>query len=291
MLSAPWNLLVVVALVTAGCDDSALRPPAERFALAVVDGRAITMADLAVRLRELPPERRPKGEDGLARLLQQLVDEAVLEAEGRHRGFGDSAEARAATAALLADRRLEELVASVGASEVTDEEVERYHAEHLERFSNPEVRRIAAASFAFLEEARRARAGGLDGAEELGEVTATGKADPRVAALPANLVSEVWTLPSVGAVSEPVASRGRFWLVKLTGRIAGEVRGVSRERDNIRRAILDERLRRARDELLASLRGDVTVRIDEAVLADVKADGDLSAYDPAQWKVLRGERR
>jgi hypothetical protein len=39
------------------------------------------------------------------------------------------------------------------------------------------------------------------------------------------------------------------------------------------------------------LRGDVTVRIDEAVLADVKADGDLSAYDPAQWKVLRGERR
>ncbi|MBM4357720.1 MAG: peptidyl-prolyl cis-trans isomerase [Deltaproteobacteria bacterium] len=279
------GLALILAAVS--CDDAAIHR--ETGVLAVVDDRRVTMAELARRVEELPPNLRPKNHDALAGLFAQLVDEAILDAEARRRGFSDSAGGRAAQSAMLSALRLEALAASVS-GEVSDDEVRRYHAEHRERYTTPEVRRIAVASFASREEALDARQGGVVGAEDVGEI-APGAVDSRGDGVPAPVRDAAFGLAAVGAISDPVPHAGRHWLVKLTGRVAGEERGVAREETNIRRAIVEERLRRARDALLVNLRASTRVTVDEAALADVESRGDLTAYDPAEWQLRRGPRR
>lgn len=278
-----------LAVVLLGCDERALAPRSDDSVLAVVGGRPITAEDLRQRLAEVSEGKGPVDARGRERILATLIDEAVLFAEAERRGIARLPVGRAAEMTLLAELRIEALAAKVGNEPVSEKDVARYYAEHLDDFTTPEIRRVAAASFGSRELALRARRGGLEGAEEFGETSSDGRGPPRdLTGLPTVVLAAAWALGSVGDVSEPIAHGSRYWLVTITGRIAGETRGIERETNNIRRAIVNERLRRAREDLLASLRKAAPIQVDENLLNELPLTGDQSAYDPADWKRLRG---
>lgn len=277
-------------LLLAACDDGGLRPRTEARPLAVVDGRTVTVADLAARVAQLPESQRPRDRAGLERLLAELVDVEVLAAEARRRGFERTPEARGAKAAVLSEAGLAAFSAHLpGPESFAAMEVERYYAEHRELFTTPEIRRLAAATFATRAEAERARrAPDTLAVGELGELVVRSGAVvgtlPPTLELPHPVVQAGLALDSVGAVSPPVEHEGRHWLVRLEGRAAEETRSLAREEGNIRRRMAQERYEAMRDRWLAEARAKTRVVVDDSALREVRATGDLEAYDPARWK-------
>jgi hypothetical protein len=285
--------LAVLWLTFAACDEAAISPRSVARPLAVVGGHAITAEDVAARVASLPESQRPRDRAGLERLLAELVDLEVLAAEARRRRFEDSAEARGARTSALAEAALGALAGHLpGPEAIPAAAVAAYHAEHLALFSSPEVRRLSAAAFvdrARAEAARRAPESTQFA--ELGEVAARDGevvgVMPPGAEIPDALYKAGLALAAVGAISEAVPYEGRMWLVRLEGRTAPETRGLAREEGNIRRRMAQERYESARDAWLAELRARALIRVDEDALREVRATGDLEAYDPARWKQPR----
>ncbi|MBM4375149.1 MAG: peptidyl-prolyl cis-trans isomerase [Deltaproteobacteria bacterium] len=285
----------VVAVLTGvvACDEAALRPRSVARVVAVVDGHPLTVGDVAARVASLPESQRPRDRAGLERILTELVDLEVLAAEARRRRFETSPEARGARSAALAEATLSALAGHLPAVDaIPAAEISRYHAEHPELFSSPELRRLSAV--AFVDRARAVAARRSPEAADfadLGEVAIRDGAIVRImppgTEIPDALARAGLALEVVGAVSPPVEAGGRVWLVRLEGRTASETRPLTREDGNIRRRIAEERFEAARDASIAALRAKTPIDIDEAALALVRATGDLEAYDPARWKQSR----
>jgi hypothetical protein len=283
-------LLGLIVFAAAGCEESAFRSRSERHELAVVDGRPITLADLERRIAELPENQRPRDRAGLERLLAEVVDLAVFEAEARHLEFVRSARAGAARTSAMAELELGHLAEGLPHIDtIRAEEVARYYRDHLDRYTTPELRRVAVGSFSSRAAASAARARPLEGARDLGLVRARHASDasgdvPMNAAVPEAFVRAVFGLSRVGDVSEPIDHEGQVWLVAYTGGTAPQLRTLANEDANIRRKILQERYEAARARYLREARASTPVSIDEAALGVVEVVGDNEAYDPAQWK-------
>lgn len=267
-------------------------PPSERRPLAVVDGRAVSLADLQRRIAGLPENLRPKTREATERLLVELVDLEVLAAEARRRGFDHTPEGRAVLAAGLAEVAMSErLMHLPGPESVPHEEVERYYRENLSRYTTPELRRLSAVSFATRAEAEAARRAGEVRGRDLGEVSDPSAHDDvddrRGAEVPPPLVAAGFALATIGDVSPPVEHEGRHWLVVFSGRTAGEVRPLAREDGNIRRVLAQRAREQAAERWLEELRRANPRAVDGNALDDVSVVGDLEAYDPARWKKRR----
>ncbi len=277
-------------VVLAGCDEGAFRSQAEVRRLALVDGRAVTAAELAVRIAGLPEGQRPRDATTTEALLRELVDLEVLAAEARRRSFDSSHEARAAIVAALGELELLNIAKNLPTPEALGfEEVERYHREHLSDYVTPELRRLAVAFFPSRELAVVARRTPLGRVQELGSVPppstdpSPAGGDPN-ATVPRVFVKAVFALANVGEISEPVEYEGRFWLVAFLGRSAPHTRTLANEERNIRRKLVEQRFVAARARFLDEARKSTAIHIDEETLKLVRVVGDANAYDPAQWK-------
>lgn len=306
--------------VTPGADagthatSASLTPEQAARVLARVGDRTITLGDFVAtlehmdqfdRLRYQSPERRKE-------LLEEMIRIELLAGEAVAKGYDQDPVAQQEQRAILRDALLAE--ARKGApmpNEIPEGEVRAHYDAHRDAFRDPERRRTSlivlrdeATARAVLATVKpstatewgdRVRTKSIDPqakanvpvdlAGDFGMVSPPG--DPRGAneRIPEEVRAALFEIPEIGGVLDrPVAAGGKFYLVRLTQKADAHERSFGEAERAIRIQLAQDKARAKEDELLASLRKDFPVTIDDAALAQVKvraADGGAPAPSPA----------
>lgn len=288
----------------AGSNDlpGGLTPELAAKPLAKVGDKEITLGEFAAtldrmnefdRMRYQSPEKRRE-------LLSEMIDLELLALEAKKRGLDNTPEGQEATRQIYRDAMLAEARKGLPtALDLPMDEVRGYYEKNRAEFREPERRRVSAIvcrtedeAKKLLPEAQKASAmdwGRLvqkasDGAlkpssiqplETLGDLGIVGPPDdpkgdnPRV---PPEVRAAIFTVPpTVGAVlDKPVASGGKFYLLKLAGRSAAHERSFAEAERGIRGLVLQEKMDEREKALEAELRKELPVTIDQAALGAVK---------------------
>jgi hypothetical protein len=245
--------------------------------------------DRLERLRYQTADRRKQ-------LLDEMIDVELLAREAERRGLSERAETKELVRQILRAEVLADLRDKVPAPEdVPASEVRAYYEAHHEDFREPERRRVAHISLPdrvtaekVLAEARSAtpkRWGELvrmysvdrpsvdvpdELAGDLGLLTApkahendNGQASEAVRAA-------AFEIPSVGAVLDHVVPDGGiFHVLRLIGKNDARDRSLAEADRAIRVHLVEERMRKAQEDLGQELRARYPVRIDTGALAKV----------------------
>jgi hypothetical protein len=284
------------------------RPGAQRTVL-VVDGESIDRATFERSLDELPAWVRSRyaSTDKRKELLDELASFEVMADEAERRPeLRRSPMVRAAMADKIARHTERQLLRErLGDAPVDDPAIEDYYREHRDRYRTPARYRIGVIVFEGEEAARRRRA------ELLEQLAAPAGLGPRVRAFQvmaqryslhrssgrrggllsplvdgrvegprADDLAVAEALEAPGDLSEPYRTARGWQLAMLLERTPAEVRPLEEVRDRVRRDLVDERARRAREEILAKLREESTVEIHEEALSNVEAPAQTDTSRP-----------
>ena len=299
------GLVALLALVTSGpgCDESALQPTADAGApvsgltqeqasrvLAKVGDKTITLGDYARtldrmdqfdRIRYQTKERRRE-------LLNEMIDVELLALEAKRRGLDKAPEVNDAVRQILRDAILARARDDMPApAEIPADEVRAYYEANIDRFREPERRRVALIVLDDQKEAEKVLAaakklqsaagwGDLfykhsinapkqrppNAAPDLaGDLGMVGPGDdlkgknPRV---PEPVRAAVFQVAGVGGVADALVEfEGRYAIVRLIGLTAGHSRSLAE----------------------ADLRKKFTVEIDDRALAGLKLPQNLEGFD------------
>ncbi|MDP9148355.1 MAG: peptidylprolyl isomerase [Myxococcota bacterium] len=270
--------------------------------LARIGDRKITVGDYVAalehmdqfdRLRYQAPERRKE-------LLSEMIDVFLLADEARDRGYDKEVVTQQEVREILRDALLKKVAEGVPTpNEVPDGEVRAYYEAHRGDFRDPERRRVsaivgatAAAAWSALAAAKGAtptqwgdlvRSRSIDPlaradvpvdlAGDLGFVTPVGDTRGSDARVPESVREAAFQLAEVGDILPRVVQAGpKFYVVKLTGKTAAHERTLEDTERMIRVKLAQEELRSAQQAFIDTLRREFPVEIDEAALAEVKAD-------------------
>ncbi len=274
--------------------------------LARVGDKTITLGDYTAalehmdqfdRLRYQSPERRKE-------LLDEMITVELLAMEATAKGYDKDPLAQQELRAILRDAMLAEARKGVATpAEVPESEVRAWFEAHRDEYKDPERRRVSVVVLASAAEAatvlsaatgdkviESARWGELvrgksldpqaranvpvDLAGDLGIVSPPGDPrgdNPRV---PAEVRAAVFAIDALGGVHDKVVTSGnRFFVVRLTQKVPPHERSYEEAERTIRVKLAQDKLRAKEDELIAELKKDVKVEIDEAALATVKVTG------------------
>jgi DNA-directed RNA polymerase subunit F len=268
--------------------------------LAKVGDREITLGEYTAalehmdqfdRLRYQSPERRKE-------LLDEMINVELLADEAIAKGYDKDALTQQELRAILRDAMLAK--AHEGAptpAEIPESEVRAWFEAHRADYRDPERRRVSviatgseAVANEVLGRAKKSTAvewGELvrsksidpqarsnvpvDLAGDLGIVSPPGDPRGENPRVPSEVRSALFAVADVGGVADkPVASGGRFYLVRLTQKLAAHERGYEEAERSIRVKLAQDKMRAKEDALLAELQKSVKVEIDEAALATVK---------------------
>jgi peptidyl-prolyl cis-trans isomerase C len=245
--------------------------------LARFDDHALTVREFEARLGAQPPEIRARYASAVARerLLDDMVQLELLLDEAKRRGLDRTPRVKDRIAELVVEEMMNGLFGSEGAAatQITDDEVRRYHEAHSTEFHSPEERRAMDLVFADRQSAESAlrqiarhpgdepffrtlardespgRASGA-GVSDLGffsAVSANRPADP--------LREAVFQLRRVGDVVQGgVESDGRFHVLMLTGLRPAIVRSLPDVQTLIRARLAQDRRREAISRFTDDLR-------------------------------------
>lgn len=320
-----------VALV--GCNESALAPqpdagPAvpglspEQAARAVakVGDKVITLGDFARaldrmdqfdRLRYQTKERRKE-------LLSEIIDVELLAAEAKRRGLDKTGETEDAIRQILRDALLAQSRKDLPApAEIPQQEVRAYYDANIERFREPERRRVGAIVFDAKDrkEAEKAlkaaqkiknatewgelyyanQPGGLkargpnaplDLAGDLGFVGPPDDPKGASAKVPDPVRAAVFKIAQVGIVADDLVEVGdKLWVVRMTGQTAAHSRSLAEADRSIRVLLIQQKMAEREKALEAELRKKFPVEIDEKALAQVKVPtaADVEAGASPRW--------
>lgn len=279
--------------------------------LAKVGDRTITLGDFAAslehldqfdRLRYQSPERRLE-------LLKEMIRVQLLADEAVAKGYDKEPEAAEELRAVLREAVIGELKKSARApADVPAAEVRAYFDAHRAEYKDPERRRLSlivakdeAAGVQIIEAYKkagladagadaRAVAWGqlvrdksldaqaranvpIDLAGDFGFVSPPG--DPRGASarIPEEVRVAGFGIAQVGDVAgAPVTAGGKVYVVKLSTKVDARERTFEEAERTIRVKLAQDELEKKESELLAALRKELDVKIDEAALATVKVD-------------------
>jgi DNA-directed RNA polymerase subunit F len=280
-----------------------LTPEEASQVLARVGERTITVGDFAAtlahmdqfdRMRFQAPERRKE-------LLREMIDVVLLADEAREKGYDKDPEAEEEIRQILRDAVLEK--AREGApspSEIPAEEVRAYYDAHRADFRDPERRRVSlivlagdAGSAAVLDAARKASA------TEWGELVRAKSVSPQAKAnvpldlagdfgfvnppddrhpsspsqVPDEVRAAVFEIEKEGDVLPRIVKAGsKSYVVRLTKKTPPHDRTLEEAERMIRVKLAQEKVRAKEEALLAELRKEFPVTVDEAALAQVKVD-------------------
>src|SRR5580692_10880907 len=154
-------LVLTLGALAAGCDESAVKlPPADAGpaaagltpeqaarVIAKVGDRAITLGDFARTLERMDQfdRLRYQSKDRRRELLEEMIDVELLAAEAKRLGIDKEPETQEAVRAILRDALLAQAREGVPIpADITAEQVRAYYDAHLDKFSEPERRRVAA---------------------------------------------------------------------------------------------------------------------------------------------------
>jgi peptidyl-prolyl cis-trans isomerase C len=255
--------------------------------------KAVEHMDQFDRMRYQSPERRRE-------LLQEMIDVELLADEAHDKGWDKDPLTEQEIREVLRDAMLKRAAAGAPApNDIPADEVRAYYEAHKADFKDPERRRVsaivlsnAAAAAQALEAAKKATAGQwgelvraksvdsqakanvpVDLAGDLGFVSPPG--DPRGAnsRVPEAVRIGVFEIADKGGVlGRVVPVDDKFYVVRLESKTDPHERSLEEAERPIRVKLAQEKMRAKEDAMLADLRTQFPVQIDEAALAQVKVD-------------------
>lgn len=282
---------------------TSLTPEQAKQTLARVGDETITLGDYAAalehmdqfdRLRYQSPERRKE-------LLDEMITVQLLAKEASAKGYDKDPLARQELRAILRDSMLAEARKSAPVpADVPESEARAWFEAHRAEYKDPERRRLSVIVLRDEATARDALAAAKKSptSTQWGEVVRAKSIDPQARAnVPVDLAGDLgivsppgdprgentrvpdevraaaFEIAELGGIADKVvASRGKFYVVRLTQKIAPHERTFEEAERSIRVKLAQDKLRAKEDELIAELRKTVKVAVDEAALATVKVD-------------------
>lgn len=272
--------------------------------LAKVGDRTITLGDYAAalehmdqfdRMRYASPERRKE-------LLDEMIEVELLAREAEANGYDKDPISQMETRAILRDALLKEShKGSPGPADIPEEEVRAYFEAHKDDYKDPERRRLSMIVLRDEASAKTVLAQALatTNASQWGELVRSRSTDPQAKAqVPIDLAGDfglvspphdlrgenprvpeparaaAFEISSVGQVLNRVVAGGdgRFYLVRLTQKVDAHARSYGEAERSIRVKLAQDKLKKREDDMLASLRAQYPVTIDEGALAKVKVE-------------------
>lgn len=282
---------------------TSLTPEQSKQTLAKVGDDTITLGDYAAalehmdqfdRLRYQSTERRKE-------LLDEMITVQLLAKEATAKGYDKDPIAQQEMRAILRDSMLADARKNAPApADVPESEVRAWFEAHRAEYKDPERRRLSLIVLRDEASAKDALAAAKKNpsATAWGEIVRARSLDPQARAnVPVDLAGDVgivsppgdprgentrvpdevraaaFEIPENGGLADKVvASRGKFYVVRLTQKIAPHERTYEEAERSIRVKLAQDKLRAKEDELIKELRKSVKVEIDEAALATVKVD-------------------
>jgi parvulin-like peptidyl-prolyl isomerase len=282
---------------------TSLTPEQSKQTLAKVGDDTITLGDYAAalehmdqfdRLRYQSTERRKE-------LLDEMITVQLLAKEATAKGYDKDPIAQQEMRAILRDSMLAEARKNAPVpADVPESEVRAWFEAHRAEYKDPERRRLSlivvrdeasakdvlaaakknpnAASWGEIVRAKsldpQARANvPVDLAGDVGIVSPPGDPRGENTRVPDEVRAVAFEIPEIGGVADKVvASHGKFYVVRLTQKLAPHERTYEEAERSIRVKLAQDKLRAKEDELIKELRKSVKVEIDEAALASVKVD-------------------
>ena len=306
------GLAALVALAPAGCRCGGKQGRPLPPSVALVNGEPVSTDAFQ---RELQHGRAELGEGQAPldlvrrRVLDEMVSRTLLAQQARARGvtvgqeqveraflglrseypgthFDDLLAQQRLSAAELKQRLREQLVVEKLFQDevfpqvrVSDEEVQRYYAEHLPEFDQPERVRVLQVVVKTQEEAARIRDEIRRAPQKFGDVARRASISPegrnggdlgyfgRGSGMP-EVFDTCFRLP-LNAVSDVVPSPYGFHIFKVVDRKPASRRPFAEAREEIQQKLLREGRARAQEEYLETLRARAKIQIDEKALAAV----------------------
>ena len=285
-----WIGIISLALLMAAgaCGE---RPDKSSKALAVINGKEITLSEFELRWSQLPDYTRKKyvGAEGRKRFLDELIDREILLQEAKRRGIDRDRTLlerleRFKERSLLDALMREEVDSRVT---VTSEEVKAYYDANRDTFSAPDELRAAHILVKTEPEAaelRKRLAQGEDFATLAKKASLDVSSKNRGGDL--GVIKKGQTVPEFervllslkkGEISEPVPTQFGYHLIKLYERTSRPPLSFEEAKDQAKEQVLIEKKQQRFKELVAALRSHAKLRVSEAPLSMP----DTSAAAPA----------
>lgn len=297
---------------------SAITPEQAAKVLAKVGDHTITLGDFVAaiehmdqfdRLRYQSPERRRE-------LLAEMINMQLLADEAQAKGYDKDPRVQQEIRGILRDSMLAEShKGAMSANELSEADVRAYYDKNRASFREPERRRLSVivlpdrpSAAAVLEDAKKTttavqwgeivRAKSTDAAAkanvpinlvgDFGLVSAPGEpqGEPNVK-VPPEVRDAVFEIAKIGDVYDGVvaASDHKFYVVRMTQKTEAHERTYAEAERSIRVRLVQDKVREKEEALIAQLKSEFPVQIDDAVLATVHVDlppgSNVAAADAA----------
>jgi parvulin-like peptidyl-prolyl isomerase len=269
---------------------------------------AIEHMDQFDRLRYQSPERRRE-------LLAEMINIQLLADEAEAKGYDKDPRVQQEIRATLREAMMAQLHEGAPTSaDVSEADVRAYYDKNRAAFHDPERRRVsaivltdAAKATTVLDLAKKTTTSAEWGAlvkqystdpsakgnvpvdltGDLGIVSATGETqgEPNTK-VPPEVRTAIFQVAKIGDVYDKLVptTGGKIYIVRLTQRTDAHERTFAEADRSIRVKLVQEKLREREDALVAQLKAEFPVQIDDAVLATVRVpnvgDGGATAPSP-----------
>jgi parvulin-like peptidyl-prolyl isomerase len=280
--------------------------------LAKVGDRIITLGDYAAALERMDQFDRLRYQTKERRrdLLNEMIDLELLATEARRLGVDKEPDTQEAIRQVLRDALLSQTRLDLPApAEIPAEEVRAYYDKNLDKFREPERRRVAAIVLTDKKDAEKVLKDALklstpaqwgelfykrsttapkehgasspmDLAGDLGVVGPPDDPKGANARVPEALRTAVFQIPNVGTVADHVVeSDGKLYVVRMVGITSGHTRSLAEADRSIRVALIQQKMQDKEQELDARLRQKFPVQVDERALGSVKMPPGLDKAD------------
>jgi peptidyl-prolyl cis-trans isomerase C len=284
---------------------SAITPEQATKVLAKVGDHTITLGDFVAaiehmdqfdRLRYQSPERRRE-------LLAEMINLQLLADEAVAKGYDKEPRVQQEMRAILRDAMLAEAHKDAPtANEMSEADVRAYYDKNRDAFRDPERRRVSvivlndpSAASSALEAAKKTttsaewgavvRARSVDiGAKANVPVDLVGdfglvsppsdlQAEPNVK-VPSEVRTALFEMAKIGDIYDKVVESAdhKFYVVRMTQKTEAHDRTFGESERSIRVKLVQDKIRDKEEALVAQLKGEFPVQIDDAVLATVRVD-------------------
>jgi hypothetical protein len=253
------------------------------------------------RLRYQSTERRKE-------LLNEMITVELLAQEARAKGYDKDPAAEQEVRAILRDAMLAQARKTApGPNDIPDSDARAYFEQHKADYRDPERRRLSVIVVKDEGAAKGVLASAAKGltAAEWGELVRAKSTDPQAKAnVPVDLAGDLGIVSSPGdtrgdntrvpepvraalfeigkpgdVLPRPIAAKGAFYVVRLTQKLEPHERPFEEAERTIRLKLAQDRARAKESELLADLRKQYPVTINDAALSSVHVDlADAGPY-------------
>jgi len=258
------------------------KPEGPAQALAIINGKPLTVSEFDLRWSQLPEYARKKypGMEGRKKFLDELIDREVLLQEAKKRGI-DRDRALLERLERFKERSLldvlmrEEVDSRVT---VSTQEMKAYYEASPGSFTAPDEFRashILVKTEAEAIDLKKRLAGGEDFASLARKVSVDATTKSKGGDL--GIVKKGQTVPEFekalltlkpGQVSEPVATQFGYHLIKLVERTTGPVLSYEDAKEQIKEQVLIEKKQKRFKELVAALRANAKLRVLDVPIPD-----------------------